>query len=216
MQFSVWRRSAVRSSGPGGHHTSWSLLYLHQRRLGLGQPERHIHGTEEVDSCGQCGTSLLPLADLGEEGPETQVAMRLQRAHANFLSQGKGLAVVAGSLVDVRGLATPGDLTEETAGMRLIAASCMGVGGFEEAPGKCTRLLHTADEQACLTQLGEHERMEKHTASGDHALQRLVQEREGIRHASGQGVHRTQEGGEYGNDMWEVGGLTERQAPVEH
>ena len=32
--------------------------------------------------------------------------MRLQRAHANLLSQGKGRPVVAGSLSDVRGVAT--------------------------------------------------------------------------------------------------------------
>jgi hypothetical protein len=42
--------------------------------------------------------------------------MRLQRTHADLLSQGKGLAVVGFGLVDVRGLATPGDLAEEPAG----------------------------------------------------------------------------------------------------
>ena len=38
----------------------------------------------------------------------------------------------------------------------------------------------TNDEQG-LTQLGEHERLEEHTAPGSHALQRLVQERESLR-----------------------------------
>ena len=57
---------------------------------------------------------LLPLAGLGVEGAETQVTMRLQRAHANLLGQGESLAVLGGGLVDVWGLATHGDLAKES------------------------------------------------------------------------------------------------------
>ena len=103
---------------------------------------------------------LLPLAGPGVEGAEPQVAMRLQRAHAEFLGQGEGLAVVGGGLVDVRGLAMHGDLAEEPAGMRLVAAARVGTGEFEEASGQRTRLVHAADEEQGLAQLGEHERME--------------------------------------------------------
>jgi hypothetical protein len=39
--------------------------------------------------------------------------MRLQRAHAQLVGQGKGLAVVGFGLVDVQRLATPGDLAKE-------------------------------------------------------------------------------------------------------
>ena len=40
--------------------------------------------------------------------------------------------------------------------------------------------------------------MEEHAAPGGHALQHLVQEREGLRSAPGQGIRRTQEGGSQG------------------
>src|SRR5262245_23955610 len=103
-----------------------ALLHLHQCCLRLGQPEGHVHGPVEVDSGGQCGLRLLPLAGPGVEGAEAEVAMRLQGAHVEFLSQGEGLAVVGGGLVDVRRLATPSNLAEETEGMRLVAASDVG------------------------------------------------------------------------------------------
>ena len=72
-----------------------------------------------VDSA-VCG--LLPLPGPGVEGAEPQVAMRLQWAHAQFLSQGEGLTVVGGGLGDIRGSAMRGDLAEEAQGMRLVAA----------------------------------------------------------------------------------------------
>ena len=84
--------------------------------------------------------------------------------------------------------------------MRLVAASCVGAGEFEEAPGERARLVHAADEEQGLAQLGEHECMEEHAASGGHALQHLVQEREGLRSAPGEGIRRTQDGGGQGKN----------------
>jgi hypothetical protein len=52
--------------------------------------------------------------------------MRPEWAHAEFLGQGEGLAVLGGSLVDARGLATPGDLAEEPIGVRLVATPGVG------------------------------------------------------------------------------------------
>ena len=43
-----------------------SPLHLCQCGLRLGQPEGHVHGAIEVDSCGQFGTGLLSLAYLGD------------------------------------------------------------------------------------------------------------------------------------------------------
>ena len=40
-------------------------LYLRQHRLGLRQPERHVHGTIQLDGGGQFGAGLLPPVDLG-------------------------------------------------------------------------------------------------------------------------------------------------------
>ena len=113
---------------------------------------------------------LLLLASPGVEGAEPQVAMRLQRAHAQFLGEGEGLTVVGGGLVEVWGLATHGALAEESQRMHLVAASCVGAGELKETFGERTRLVHAADEEQGLAQLGEHERMEEQEAPGGHAL----------------------------------------------
>ena len=101
-------------------------LHLCQRSFRLRQPERHLHGSVQFDGCRQFGTGLLPLAGFDVEGAETQVTMGLQRAHAEFVGQGKGLLVMSCRLLDVQGIATPGDLAEETEGVRLVATSYMG------------------------------------------------------------------------------------------
>jgi hypothetical protein len=48
-----------------------SLRHLPQHRFYLGEPEGRLHGTVEVDSGGQFGSSLLLLANLGVEGAKT-------------------------------------------------------------------------------------------------------------------------------------------------
>jgi hypothetical protein len=80
------------------------------------------------------------------------VTVGLQRAHAHLLSQDESLAVMGGGLVDVRRIASRDNIAKQTAGMGLVAVSCVGAGKLAEASGKRTRLAHTADEQACLTQ----------------------------------------------------------------
>ena len=83
--------------------------------------------------------------------------------------------------------------------MRLVAMPGVGVGELEETFGEGACLVHAADEQTRLAQLGEHQRMEEHAPAGGQALQHLVQERQGLRRAPGQGIRRTQEGGRQGN-----------------
>ena len=50
-------------------------------------------------------------------------------------------------LVDVRRLAAHSHIAEEPAGMRLIAASCVGTGDLDEAPGKRAGVVYAADEE---------------------------------------------------------------------
>lgn len=109
-----------------------------------------------------------------------------------------------------------GDLAEEPVGKRLVAASCVGTRKFEEAPGQRARLVHAADEEQGLAQLGEHQGMEEQEAPGGHALQHLVEEWEGLRSAPGKGIRRTQDGGSHRQEHRDVSGLVERQAPFEH
>ena len=44
----------------------------------------------QIDSSRELGTGLLALADRGIQGAETPVAVRLERAHAEFFGQGEG------------------------------------------------------------------------------------------------------------------------------
>ena len=72
------------------------------------------------------------------------MAVGLERTHAEFLGQGKGLAVMGGGLVDVRGSAMCGDLTEEPQGIRLVAAFLMRTGKGQRLLGEGMRLLQVA------------------------------------------------------------------------
>ena len=96
-------------------------LYLRQRRLRLGQPEGHVHGTIQVDGGGEFSAGLLLLAGLGIQRAEAPVAVGLERAHAELLGQGEGLAVVGFGLLDLRGIALRRNLAEEPQGICLVA-----------------------------------------------------------------------------------------------
>ena len=62
------------------------------------------HGTVQVDGGGECGTGRLPLAGLGVQRAEAAVAVGLERAHAQLLGQGEGLAVVGVGRLGLRGM----------------------------------------------------------------------------------------------------------------
>ena len=96
-------------------------LDLRQRRLGLGQPEGHLHGTVEVDGGGQLDTGLLTTADLAVQPAEPMVAVGLERAHAECLGQGQGLLVVGFSLHDIGGVGVGLDGAQLVQRMRLVA-----------------------------------------------------------------------------------------------
>src|SRR5262245_15258968 len=119
----------------------------------------------------------------------------LQRAQAHLLSQGEGLTVMGGGLVDVRGIAMHGNVAKQTAGVRLVAVSWVGAGEGAEAVCKRARLVHTANAQACLTQFGEHALMGKHTTPGGNTLQHLCQKRQGLSSMPSEGICRSQDRG---------------------
>src|SRR5262245_36127594 len=79
-------------------------LHLRQRLLCLREPEGHLHVAIQVDGGGQSGTCLLLLTLSGVQHAEAAVAMRLERAHAQLLGQGEGLAVVGFGLLDIGGI----------------------------------------------------------------------------------------------------------------
>src|SRR5262249_912766 len=85
------------------HVPQSALLYLCRRCLGLWEPENHLHSTVHFESRRQCDPSLLALASLRIQHAEPPVAVRLERAHTQFVGQGKGLLVGGFGLLGIRG-----------------------------------------------------------------------------------------------------------------
>ena len=61
----------------------------------------HVHGTVQPNGHGQLSACRLPLACPGIQRAETEVAVRLEWTHTEFLGQGEGLAVVGCSGFDL-------------------------------------------------------------------------------------------------------------------
>src|SRR5262245_57805653 len=75
-----------------------ALLYLDQRRLGLREPEGHLHTSIHLHRRRELGTGLLILAELRIQRAKAPVAVRLEGAHPQCLGEGEGVAVVRLSL----------------------------------------------------------------------------------------------------------------------
>src|SRR6266849_3300596 len=161
--------------------------------LPLLQPEAHAHFAVHRRRSSEKLMRLLALAGAPVELGEAKMAVRLERAHAELLGEGRALAVLGGGLVDLAAIAMRRELAEETVRMRLVAAPRVGARDLEETAGKRARLVNATDEEQSLDQLGEHEPQIEDAASGGDALQHLVQEREGIRSTPGQGIRRAQD-----------------------
>src|SRR5713101_630686 len=110
---------------------SLSPLHLRQHRCCLREPESHLHSTVERDGRRQCSTRLLLLTGRGIQCPNAAVAVRPQRAHAEFVSQGQGLTVVVCGWLDLWGITMCGDVAKEAQGVRLVAAFLLGPGQSE-------------------------------------------------------------------------------------
>jgi hypothetical protein len=54
----------------------------------------HVHGPVQPNGHGQLGAGLFPLSCLDVQRTEAEVAVRLERTHAQLLGQGEGLALV--------------------------------------------------------------------------------------------------------------------------
>src|SRR5262252_7927165 len=98
---------------------------------------------------------LLPLARPGVQSAEAEVAMGEQRVHAEFVRQGKGLAVAGFGLFDLRGITMCGNVAEEAQGISLPTSMLMGTEKLQGTSGERMRLLQAAGVQMCLAQGGE-------------------------------------------------------------
>ena len=86
-----------------------------------------------VDGGGQLGAGLLPLASGGVQRAKAQVAVGLERAHAELLGEGQGLLVVGFGLRDIRGVGVGLDDAKLVQRVRLVPT-------FLLLPGQVERL----------------------------------------------------------------------------
>jgi hypothetical protein len=108
--------------------------HLRQRRLGLRQPECHLHRTIQLDGGDQFSAGLLPSAGRYIQGAETQVTVGLQWTHAECLGQGQGLLVVGFGLSGIGGIGVGMD------DAKLVQRECL-VPAFLELPDQLKRLV---------------------------------------------------------------------------
>src|SRR4030095_7562851 len=163
-----------------------ALLYLGQRRLGLRQPERHLHGAIEVDRGRQRGTGLLLLADRGIQHAQTAVAVGLERTHAACVGEGDALPVVALCLLGLWGIATRSYLAKEPEEPCLVAPFLEVRGTLKGTPNEPEELFSLASQQIGLTQLGPPHPIDPRCEP----LHHLLQQRQGQPDLSGSGISR--------------------------
>ena len=158
------------------------------------QPEGHVHLTVQLDSGRQFGTGLLPPADPGIQGAKAEVTVGLERAHAKFVGQGEGLAVVVFGLIALRGLAPRRDLAEEAQGICLVCRVPGGRG--QSASARSARVCASSRRPASSWASLEGETTERLIAVRiswcGGLFHRLGQQWHGVGDAPAQGIRRTQ------------------------
>src|SRR5262249_45134174 len=130
---------------------------LRQGCLRLREPEGHAHGTVELNRCGQCDTRLLPLSYSCIQRPKAAVAVRLKRAHAQFLGQGERLAVVADGGLALAGCLARRALAQEPQRPGLVAVLLVLAGIIESLRGALVRVFQAARQQIRLAKPGNEE-----------------------------------------------------------
>jgi len=113
------RKLGCIASGRIGDAGGWG----HDGRLlfGVAQPEGHAHGAEEV-ARGRDRRRSLTVAPSLIQAAEAEVAVRLERSHAELLCEGEGLPVALLGPVEGRRLALHRDRREQPDDMRLVPA----------------------------------------------------------------------------------------------
>jgi hypothetical protein len=93
-----------------------------------------------LNGCRELTAGWLRLARLGIRGAETQVAVGLERAHAQCIGQGDGLALGGFGLFDRWRVTLRRDLAEEVQGIRLVTPFLVGTGMRQRIGGQGVRL----------------------------------------------------------------------------
>ena len=129
------------------------------------------------------------LADLGIQGAEAEVAVGLERAHAEFLGQGEGLVVVSLRPARPPGARAAPQCRRGGAGHTPRWPRSWCCTGERQRPlGEGVRLLQAAGQQLRLAQGETTERLMLPVSVGNRLFHRLREQRHGVGDAPGQGI----------------------------
>jgi len=103
----------------------------------------------------------------------------LERAHAQRLSQGEGLAVVACSGLDLWGRLPRHALAQEPQGPGLVAALLILAGELDRLRGALARLFQPASQQIRLAEAGDRWHQRPRSTPGDPLFRSHADTRDG-------------------------------------
>ena len=114
------------------------------------QPEGHSHSTEQVARGrdrrqGRVGVTLSPI-----QATKPEMAMRLERSHAELVGKGQGFLVVLLRPVQIRHLALDLDQGEQPEGMRFMSPLTVLLRDVEPLRGKREGAIGSAGLDVCL------------------------------------------------------------------
>ena len=141
--------------------------------------------------------------------------MGQERAHAELVGQGEGLAEVCFRLRNVRRIAPRRNVAEEAQGIRLMAPFLVRTRKRQRALGEGVRLLQAAGQQLRFSQGETTERLIAYYVHCHGLFHRLREQRYGVGNAPGQGICRPQGRSHPGEKDREVRVLADAHGPFE-
>src|SRR5262245_56076368 len=128
-----------------------------RRRLRVGplQPELHVHLSVHRRCRGEVLLSLLKLAHSAVEPPEAEVAVGDEGAHAEFVRQHPGCALVTSGFPRVQCSAVKCDLAEDMKGPCLMTPLALRSSHVDGTMSRGKRFLAPASKQMRLGEKGE-------------------------------------------------------------
>ena len=118
-------------------------------RLGLLEPERHVHLAVHHHGLGEMLTRLLPLGGAQIESAEAEMAVGDEGAHLQFLGQGKRVAVLAAGVF--QGIVGGGHFAEEPQSPRFVRALTALAGQGQGASGNVEGVFKPPGEDVRFT-----------------------------------------------------------------
>src|SRR5215831_13399142 len=99
-----------------------TLTQLLQPRFSTFQPQSHFHLPHQRDAFVEMLLRQWQITASPIKFSKTNVAMRDERSHAEFFSEGESLAIVVFRLPDIRRIFARCDLAEQPKNVRLVSS----------------------------------------------------------------------------------------------